>query len=314
MNRLESMEVLLAVVDAGSLSAAGRQLGMPIATVSRKVSDLEAALKTRLLIRSTRQLTLTDSGHGYVAACRKILEQVHEAERAAAGEYSAPRGELVVTAPVVFGRLHLLPVLTEFLQAYPEVAVRLILGDRIVNLLEDHVDLALRIGALPDSGLIATQLGSVRRVVCASPEYLSKKGTPQRVQELAGHDCVSFDLLASGDTWRFPEERVEVAVPVHPRLAVSTAEAAIDAAVSGLGVTCVLSYQVESAVRAGELKLILESFEPAPLPVSLLYASQGRLPLKLRALLDFATPRLRARLQKSAAALASSSRTRPRPD
>jgi DNA-binding transcriptional LysR family regulator len=309
MNRLESMEVLLTVVDAGSFSAAGRQLGMPIATVSRKVSDLEAALKTRLLIRSTRQLSLTDSGRSYVAACRKILEQVQEAERAAAGEYSAPRGELVVTAPVVFGRLHLLPVLTEFLQAYPEVAVRLILGDRIVNLLEDHVDLALRIGALPDSGLIATQLGSVRRVVCASPGYLLKKGTPQRVQELAGHDCVSFDLLAPGDTWRFPEDRAEIAVPVHPRLAVSTAEAAIDAAVSGLGMTCVLSYQVESAVRAGDLTLILESFEPAPLPVSLLYASQGRLPLKLRALLDFATPRLRARLQKSAEALASSSRT-----
>lgn len=303
MNRLESMEVLLAVVDAGSLSAAGRTLGMPIATVSRKVSDLEAALKTRLLIRSTRQLTLTESGRGYVAACRRILEEVSEAERAAAGEYSAPRGELVVTAPVVFGRLHMLPVITEFLQAYPEVRVRLSLGDRIVNLLEDHVDLALRIGMLPDSGLITTQLGSVRRVVCASPEYLSRKGTPQRVQELAAHDCVSFEHFATADTWRFPEDRAEVAVPIHPRLAVSTAEAAIDAALSGLGITCVLSYQVESAVRAGGLKLILEPFEPAPLPVSLLYASQGRLPLKLRALLDFATPRLRARLQKTASAL-----------
>jgi DNA-binding transcriptional LysR family regulator len=303
MNRLESMGVLLAVVDAGSLSAAGRQLGMPLATVSRKVSELEAALKTRLLIRSTRQLTLTESGRGYVAACRRILEQLNEAERAAAGEYTEPRGELIVAAPVVFGRLHVLPVLTEFLRAYPEVNVRMALGDRIVNLLEDQVDLALRIGALPDSGLIATHLGSVRRVVCASPTYLSTKGTPERVQDLTAHDCISFDLFAVGDAWRFQVDGAGTIIPIHPRLTVSTAEAAIDAAVSGLGVTCVLSYQVEAALRGGKLMLILESFEPAPLPVSFLYAGQGRLPLKLRALLDFAAPRLRNRLQHAEAAL-----------
>jgi DNA-binding transcriptional LysR family regulator len=297
------MEVLMAVVEAGSLSAAGRELGMPLATVSRKVSELEAALKTQLLIRSTRQLTLTEAGRGYVAACRRILEELNEAERAAAGEYTAPRGELIITAPVVFGRLHVVPVLTEFLTVYPEVSARLSLGDRIVNLVEDHVDLALRIGALPDSGLITTQVGSLRRVVCASPKYLSNRGTPARVQDLAAHDCVSFASLAPADTWRFPGDRGEVAVPIRARLTVSTAEAAIDAAVAGLGITCVLSYQVESALRAGELKLILESFEPAPIPVSLLYASQGRLPLKLRALLDFASPRLRARLLKSAAVL-----------
>ena len=310
MNRLESMSVLLAVVEAGSLSAASRRLGMPLATVSRKISELEAGLKTQLLIRSTRQLMLTESGRGYIAACRRILEDVNEAERAAAGEYSEPRGELIVTAPVVFGRLHVLPVVTEFLQSYPEVKVRLALGDRNFNLVEDHVDLALRIGTLPDSGLIATQLGSLRRVVCASPKYLSKRGTPERVQDLAAQDCVSFELFALGDTWRFQVDGAEAVVRIHPRLTVSTAEAAIDAAVAGLGVTCVLSYQVESALRAGHLKLILESFEPAPLPVSFLYASQGRLPLKLRALLDFSTPRLRARLQKAAAALAPASLTK----
>jgi DNA-binding transcriptional LysR family regulator len=309
MNRLESMRVLLAVIDAGSLSAAGRKLGMPLATVSRKVSELEAALKTQLLIRSTRQLTLTESGRGYVAACRRILEDVNEAERAAAGEYTEPRGELIMTAPVVLGRLHVLPVLIEFLTAYPEVKVRLALGDRIVNLLEDHVDLALRVGSLPDSGLITTQLGSLRRVVCASPRYLSRKGTPERLQDLGAHDCVSFDLFAIADTWRFQVDGAETVVPIHPRLTVSTAEAAIDAAAAGLGVTCVLSYQVESALRAGNLVLILESFEPAPLPVSFLYAGQGRLPLKLRALLDFATPRLRTRLQKAAAAVTSTPAT-----
>jgi DNA-binding transcriptional LysR family regulator len=299
------MSVLLAVIDAGSLSAAGRKLGMPLATVSRKVSDLEAELKTRLLIRSTRQLTLTEAGRGYVAACRRILEDVSEAERAAAGEYSAPRGELVVTAPVVFGRLHMLPVLIEFLQAYPEVNVRLALGDRLVNLLEDHVDLALRIGSLPDSGLIGTHLGSIRRVVCASPTYLSKSGAPEAPGDLAGHQCISFELLATANTWRFHVEGADISVPIRPRLIVSTAEAAIDAAIAGLGVTCVLSYQVESALRAGALRLVLEPFEPPSLPVSFLYSSQGRLPLKLRALLDFAAPRLRTRLQQAQAALGS---------
>ncbi len=302
MNRLEAMGVLLAVIDSGSLSAAGRQLGMPLATVSRKVSNLEAELKTRLLIRSTRQLTLTEAGRGYVAACRRILEEVNEAERAAAGEYSEPRGELVVTAPLVFGRLHMVPVLVEFLRAYPEVNVRLALGDRIVNLLEDHVDLALRIGPLPDSGLIGTQLGSIRRVVCASPVYVSKSGAPGAPRDLAAHQCISFELYATANSWRFNVDGVDLSVPIRPRLIVSTAEAAIDAAIAGLGVTCVLSYQIESALRAGTLRLLLESFEPPQLPVTFLHSSQGRVPVKLRALLDFAAPRLRARLQQAQAA------------
>lgn len=303
MNRLESMSVLLAVVDAGSLSAAGRKLGMPLATVSRKVSELERDLKTQLLMRSTRQLTLTESGRDYVAACRRILDDVQEAERAAAGEYSAPRGELLITAPVVFGRLHVLPILTEFLQAYPEVDIRLALGDRVVNLLEDHVDLALRIGTVPDSSVIATTLGSVRRIVCASPAYLAARGVPRHPRDLSAHQCVSFELFATANVWHFQIDRKDAAVPIHPRLVVSTAEAALDAAISGIGVTSVLSYQVESALRAGHLELLLEPFEPTPLPVSFLYSGQGRLPLKLRALLDFAAPRLRARLQKSQAAL-----------
>jgi DNA-binding transcriptional LysR family regulator len=311
VDRLESMRVLVAVADAGSLSAAGRHLGMPLATVSRKVSELEGDLKARLLIRSTRKLTLTESGRGYVAACRRILDDVQEAERAAAGEYSAPRGELVITAPVVFGRLHVLPVIVEFLQAYPEVKVRLALGDRIVNLLEDHIDLALRIGTLPDSGLIMTTLGSIRRVVCASPGYLARQEPPRHPRDLAGHDCVSFELFATANTWHFQDEGADLTVPIRPRLVVSTAEAAIDAAISGMGITCVFSYQVESALNAGRLQLLLESFEPAPIPVSFLYSSQGRLPLKLRALLDFAAPRLRARLQQQGAVPSSPQRTTP---
>ena len=306
------MRVLLAVVDAGSLSAAGRKLGMPLATVSRKISDLEAHLKARLLIRSTRQLNLTEAGRAYVAACRRILDEVHEAERTVAGEYHAPRGEVVVTAPIVFGRLHVLPVICEFLRVYPEVNVRLALGDRVVNLLEDHVELALRIGALPDSGLIATSLGRIRRVVCASPAYLVEHGVPRHPRDLGTHQCVSFEMFAAADAWRFQVDGREITVPIHSRMAVTTAEAAIDAAIAGVGVSCVLSYQAEPAVRVGQLELLLRPFEPAPLPVSFLYSGQGLLPLKLRALLDFAAPRLRARLSGVEATFAAAVRPAPR--
>ena len=184
MDRLDSMSVLLAVVDAGSLSAGARRLGIPLATVSRKVSDLEAHLRTRLLNRTSRQITLTDAGRSYAAACRRILEEIGEAERAAAGEYSAPKGDLVVTAPIVFGRLHVLPVTLDFLRAYPDIDIRLTLTDHSLNLLEDHVDVAVRIGDLPDSGLMATRLGSIRQVVCASPAYFAERGRPARPEAL----------------------------------------------------------------------------------------------------------------------------------
>lgn len=308
MDRLESMTVLLAVVDAGSLSAAARTLRMPLPTVSRKLSDLETHLNARLLIRSTRGVALTDAGRSYISACRRIMEDIDEAERAAAGEYSEPRGELVLTAPVVFGRLHLLPVVTEFLTAYPDVSVRLVQGDRLANLADDHVDLALRIGTLPDSGLISTGLGSIRRVVCANPAYLAEHGTPQDPQELSAHDNISFEHLTAGDTWRFQSEGKEIVARVRPRLIVNTAEAAIDAAIAGAGLTCVLSYQVESALRAGSLNLVLRAFEPGAIPVSFLYLGQGRVPLKLRSFLDFASPRLRARLQQAEAAVNASPR------
>ena len=296
MDRFESMAVLLTAVETGSFSAAGRKLGMPLATVSRKVSELETHVKARLLSRSTRKLTLTDAGRDYVVACKRILEDVNEAERAASGEYSAPRGELIVTAPIVFGRLHVLPVTTEFLAAYPEVAVHLVLGDRVVNLIEDHVDLAVRIGELADSSLVATRVGTIRRVVCGSPAYFVVYGKPKSPGELSAHQCVTFAALMSPDSWVFKIDGTDVSVPVHSRLTVYTAEAAIDAAISGVGVTRVLSYQIDQPSRAGLLDITLRDFEPAPLPVSLVYAGQSRLPLKLRAFLDFAAPRLRERV------------------
>jgi len=299
MDRLDAMATLLAAVDAGSLSGASRKLGMPLATVSRKVSELEAHLRTRLVTRTSRRLTLTDAGRSYVAACRRILEDVGEAERAAAGEYSVPRGDLIITAPIVFGRLHVLPIVLEFLAAYGEIDIRLMLVDRVVNLQEDHVDVAVRIGALPDSSLVATRVGSIGRVVCASPAYLAERGTPKKPGDLADHDCITFGGLTSPDAWMFGHDKSTMTVAVHSRLVVNTAEAAIDAAVAGLGITRVLSYQAENAIRAGALVRLLRAFEPIAAPVSLVHAGQGLVPLKLRAFLDFAAPRLKARLLQS---------------
>jgi DNA-binding transcriptional LysR family regulator len=296
MDRLEAMSALLAAVDAGSLSGASRNLGMPLATLSRKVSELETHLRTRLVTRTSRRLILTDAGRSYVAACKRILDDVREAERAAAGEYSAPKGELIITAPIVFGRLHVLPVLLEFLKTYPEIDVRLTLADRVVNLQEYHVDLAVRIGELPDSSLVAMRVGSIGRVVCGSPAYFAERGTPKRPNELSKHECITFNGLTSPEAWIFPSGKGNISVAVHSRLIVNTAEAAIDAAIAGLGITRVLSYQVADAMRTGALVLALREFEPPPVPVSLVHAAQGRLALKLRAILDFAAPRLKARL------------------
>jgi DNA-binding transcriptional LysR family regulator len=299
MDRFEAMSTLLAAVEGGSLSAASRKLGMPLATVSRKVSELEAHLRTRLINRTSRRLMLTDAGRSYVAACKRILEDIGEAERAAAGEYMAPRGDLTVAAPIVFGRLHVLPVTIEFLKAYPDIDIRVALADRVVNLQEDDIDLAIRIGDLPDSSLVATCVGSIRRVVCGSPAYFAQRDTPKNPGELSTHDCITFDALMSPDAWKFAVGKSTVSVAVHSRLIVNTAEAAIDAAIAGIGITRVLSYQVASALRAGTLALALRDFEPKPWPVSLVYAGQGLLPLKLRAFLDFAAPRLKARLARS---------------
>jgi len=296
MDRFEAMRVLVAAVDAGSLSAAGRRLGMPLATVSRKVSELEAKLKARLLNRSGRKLTLTDAGELYVAACRRILDDVQEAERSASGEYRVPRGDLYITAPIVFGRLHVVPVAAEFLKAHPEIDIRLVLSDRVATLLDERLDLAVRIGALPDSSLVAVRVGAIRQVVCASPAYFAARGAPKRPDDLQHHDCITFESLSSPQAWTFIDGKRHAAMPVHSRLTVNTAEAAIEAALCGLGVTRVLSYQIADAVASGRLATALEAFEPAPWPVSLVYAGQRLIPQKLRAFLDFATPRLRARL------------------
>jgi len=300
MDRLESMSTLLATVEAGSLSAASRKLGMPLATVSRKVAELEAHLRTRLLHRTGRRLTLTDAGRAYVAACRRILDDIDAAERAAAGEYSAPRGDLIIAAPIVFGRLHVLPVALEFLKAYPDIDIRLSLADHVVSLHEDRIDLALRIGELPDSSLVAARIGEIRRVVCASPRYFAERGTPKRPEDLDVHHCITFEGLTSPDVWTFAVGKAAKSVAIHSRLVVNTAEAAIDAAVAAVGITRVLAYQAARALRDGALAIALKEFEPKPVPVNLVHPGEPMLPLKVRAFLDFAAPRLKTRLALAA--------------
>ena len=298
MDRLEAMSLLVAVAEKGSLSAAGRDLKVPLATLSRKISELETRLGARLLIRSTRNLTLTDAGVAYVASARRILDEVEEAERQAAGEFTVPKGELVVTAPLMFGRLHVLPVVTDFLAAFPEINIRLILSDRNVDLIGDHVDMAVRIGKLPDSSMVATQIGVMRTVTCASPGLLAGRGTPQAPDDLSRLPCVSVDTPMPSPSWRFlhPRSGTVIDVPILPRLTVTTPEAAMQAAVRKVGITRLLHYQAAEAVSRGELQIFLEAYEPEPAPVHLVHVARGQMPLKMRRFLDFAAPRLRQAL------------------
>jgi len=302
MDRLEGMSIVLAVAEAGSLSAAARRLNTPVATASRKITELEAHLRAKLFDRTARKLTLTDSGLSYVAALKRILADLSEADRAAAGEYMKPTGELIVTAPVGLGRLHLIPILAEFLRAYPDIVIRLVLADPILGLPEDHIDVALRTGELPDSRLIALRLGTIRGVVCASPAYLEARGTPRTPRDLAAHDCIVFDPGFSYEgfgephVWKFVRDGVEAAITVQPRLVVSNLEAACDAARAGIGLTLAFSHHVGAALGAGTLTTVLDEFQLPPRPVNFVYTAGRFMPIKLRAFLDFAAPRLKTRL------------------
>ena len=293
------MTVFLAAAELGSFSKASRQLGVPLATISRKMTDLETYLRAALFIRSAKGLELTPTGRSYATSARAILEQVVEAERTAAGEYSEPKGDLVVTAPIMFGRLHVLPVVTQFLASFPEVAVGLVLTDRVAHLLDDQVDVALRVGDLPDSNLVAVRLGSIRRVMCGSPEYLDAHGEPSELDDLASHSVISFDSITASVRWSFWSDGEEIHTPIRPRLSVNTIDAAIDAGLSGAGLVRAMSYQVVEYVRQQRLRVVLEQFEPEALPVHLVYDRQRRLPLKLRTFVDFVMPRLRERMMEA---------------
>lgn len=298
MDRFGAMSMLINVIDSGSFSAAARRLGVPLTTIARRISDLETALGAKLLVRTTRKLSLTDAGVTYLAAARRIIDEVEEAEREVAGEFTTPKGELVITAPIQFGQIHVLPIVVEFLSLFPEIDIRLLLLDRNVQLVEDQVDMAVRIGRLPDSAMISTVVGTMRTVMCASPELLSSHGTPRTAEELRKMPCVGFDGPGLLSEWRFtdPRTRMPISVPITPRLSVTTVEAAVRAALSHVGVTRLLQYQAADAVNSGSLRIILEPFEPEPVPVNVVHAARGQIPLKMRSFLDFAVPHLRRRL------------------
>jgi len=269
---------------------------MPLTTVSRHLKALEDDLDVRLITRTTRRLTLTEPGRAYLETCRRVLADLDAAERRLAGEQAEPQGVLALTAPILFGRSHVQPVVHAYLDAYPRVSARMFLADRIVDLVEEELDLGIRIGHLPDSAMRATALGSVRYVCCASPAYLDDAGVPETPQALAGHRCISFATFAKTGRWSFYGTKPQT-VTVVPRLIVNTAEAAIDAAKAGLGIVRVLSYQAVEGFKDGSLRMVLEAFEPERLPVSLIHR-EDRLPqAKVQSFVALAVPRLRRALR-----------------
>lgn len=297
MDRLEAMAYLLSAVERGSLSAAARAQNIPVSTLTRKVSDLEEYLGIRLLIRTTRKLTLTDAGTGYVQAARDILDRVREQEQEATGEFATPRGELVIATPVQFGRVHVLPIISEFLRTYPEIKVRLLQSDRNVDLIDVQADIAVRIGRLPDSSMVATKVGSLRAIVSASPSLLTTQAIPRAPTDLLNFPCVIFDSPYLFP-WRFrlPDSNEVIAIDVRPRLHVTAPDAAADAAIAGAGATLLLEHDVAQAIKSGQLAVLLPEYEVEPVPVHLLHISRVLMPIKLRCFIDFAAPRLRAAL------------------
>jgi DNA-binding transcriptional LysR family regulator len=296
MDRLEAMSVVVAVAETGSFSAASRRLRTPVARVSRKVAELETRLGTEVFQRTSRRIALTDAGLSYIEACRRILEQVEDAEQEASGEYTTPKGDLSVTAPWGLGHMHLMPLALQFLDTHPEIALRLALTDRVINPIEEDIDVSIRIGPLPDSSMIASHIGSVRLVTCASPSYLAAYGTPMIPKDLGNHQCITVDGAMTPTSWQFGGVKQTMVVPIRSRLCVNTSEAAIQAAIAGAGLTRVMSYKMESAKISGALSIVLEAFEPEPLPVHIVYPQRKLMPLKLRAFITWITPRIKSRL------------------
>lgn len=293
MDRFQAMRTFAAVVDGGGFAAAARALHLSPPAVTRAIAALEAHLGARLLTRTTRSVRLTEPGAAYLADCRRILAALDEAEAAAGGRHATPRGELMVTAPTQFGRLHVAPLLPAFLVDHPEITVHLHLVDRVVNLVEEGLDVALRIGELRASSLIAVTVGRVRRVVVGAPAYLERMGWPDGPAALDRHTLIAATSVMAGDGWSFSDSGRPFTVRVRARLWTSAPDAAIEAAVQGFGLTRVPIYQVAEPLRAGRLVVVLADHELPPVPVSLVTAEGRRSAAKVRAFIDFATPRLR---------------------
>ena len=305
MDRLDAMKVFVVTLDEGSLAAAGRKLGRSPAAVSRAIAFLEERVGTELLHRTTRSIKLSEAGERYAATCRRVLTELEDADVAAAGEHAVPRGTLTISAPVISGELVLRPILDAFLDAYPTVSARVMLMDRHVNLMEEGIDVALRIGHLEDSSMIALRVGEVRRVVVASPRYLTQHPRIEQPADLAKHQMITMAHFTN--SWTFapaPGSSVPRTVQFTPRLMTNSTRSAVASAVSGLGVTRLFSYQVTGQVQQGELEVVLTACEDPPMPVHVI-SPHGRLALpKVRSFVDFAVPRLRTQFARLAKELA----------
>ena len=292
------MQTFVRAVDGGSLSAAARALGKSLAAVSRTMTHLEERLGVRLLHRSTRKLTLTEAGASYFDSAKRLLAEIEEAELSLGGRIAAPHGTLTVTAPLLFGRLHVAPVIAEMLEKNRDVAADLLLVDRNVSLVEEGIDVAVRIGRLDDSALVARLLGEVPRVVCASPAYLRRHGTPRIPEELREHECLRFSGLTPGREWTFIRDGKEVRTAVGGRFSCNVGEPVIDAARAGAGVMMALGYQVADDLAAGRLVRVLENFETPPLPVNAVYHSPRLMAARVRVFLDLLALRVPERLAR----------------
>jgi DNA-binding transcriptional LysR family regulator len=286
MDRIDAMQAFVAVADLQGFAPAARKLGLSPSAVTRLIAALENRLGARLLQRTTRSVTLTDIGTRYLERARRILADVEEAEGSAEGERTRPSGRLVVSAPVGFGRLHVSPVMSAYLKRYPEVLGELRLADRIVNLVEDGVDLAVRIGHLPDSSLVARHVGEMRRIVVASLDYLRQRGEPDTPEAIASHETIQFGATTASPDWRFVEDGREIRVACTPRFTTNSADAAIQYAQQGGGLTRVLAYQAAAAIKAGRLKIVLAKFEQPPLPIHVVYPTSRLLSAKVRTFID----------------------------
>ncbi len=300
MDRLQSMRVLVKVADTGSFAQAARALHMSPPAVTRAIAYLEDLTGARLFLRSTRSVKLTAPGSRYVEDCRRILADIDEAEASAGGSHATPSGLLTVTAPVLFGQIYVMPILTSFLTRHPAVTGRALLLDRVVNLMEEGIDVALRIGNLPDSGYSAIKVGSVRRVICGAPSYFENHPVPRVPADLAGHTIIANTGSSAPLDWRFAQ-RTEAGAALHPRLFCNTNDASISTAISGWGLASALSYQVASAVGDGRLKIVLADHEEPPVPIHVMHAEGRHISAKTRAFVDFLVAELRANRHVQAA-------------
>ena len=292
MDRFQEMQVFLAVAEEQGFAAAARRLNMSPPSVTRAVAALEERIGTLLLARTTRSVHITEAGQRYLEDCRRILAELEEAEESAAGSQAIARGQLTLTAPVLFGELFVTPLLVDYLDQHPAVTVKALLGDRVVNMADEGIDVAVRIGHLPDSGLHSVRVGEVRRVICASPAFLAAQGRPQHPEELRQARVVVSASSSLVSDWQFAGPEGALSVRPEPRLVVTANQAAINAASLGWGLTRVLSYQVASKVAAGELEIVLEHFELPPLPIHVVYQGGRKVPAKVRTFVDFCAQRL----------------------